>query len=185
MSYSELIQNYINVSYTYPPNLADQCKPCQKVLLPNPCDPCWKNPFLPPPQPSDVCGPQTVGTLFPSATVCPYTTPPPGINSYPCGVPPPVIVKTKKKRKCKCKSKKKCGCKSKNECGCKSKSKGDKLVVGDKDMCGTPVNISTGPAPCRPCAPCDAPPIVCPPQPCNECEKPWIKGWPWITRTWQ
>lgn len=182
MSYKKLIQNYIDESYRYPPNLADQCNGCQSILMPDPCDPCWKNPLLPPPQP---CGA--------SCAPCPMFIGNPRVNQPYMQPMDDNKSKNKSKRKSKCcktkccepkccksKCKIKCKTKCKTKC-CKSKckcKKQKKLKV--QDDCETYIRVSTCPPPSLPicCEPC------CPPQPCNPCEQPWIRGWPWITRTW-
>ena len=87
-----------------------------------------------------------------------------------------VKVQCCRERDCHCRKRRKntCGCRPKHhksrrsECGCRKKK--------EKKCC-----------PEEKCSTCEIKVKVCerePKMPCNECQSPWINGYPWITSTW-
>lgn len=166
MSYSALIQNYINGKYTRPPNWADPCDNCGPfpyLPLPMPCDPCC-------PAPCGPCGPAPCGPCGPAPC-----------GPMPCGQAFEEECSCNKKKSCSCKNKKKCSCKSKKSCSCKrkNKSKSKCINVAYKNPINPCGGCSFNIAPCYEPAPC-----VIPSTPCDPCAQPWAQYWPWVIRSW-
>lgn len=129
MSYSQLIQNYIDASYAYPPNLADPCERCPKII--------FSTPSACPPRPP-VCVP-----------VCQPCQPCPP----PC--PPPCCDKKKKCSK-KC-SKKKCSKKDKNIRIPYNNPCGPPIEIATCPTQCVPTVPVCPPPPPPPCNPCEHP----------------------------
>lgn len=175
MTYRQLITNYVNANYTYPPNLAEPCQRLPSIVY-SPYPPVSISLPLTAPAPpclpqNPVCLPSVTPTCPTLQTVCQSAC----VNE--CCVPscgPPSCPKPCNKKS----SKSKCSCR---KCRRKYKSK-SKVCASYPDPCNpggcVSVSVNTCPAP----PPCPPP---CPPCPqYNPCEQPWIKGWPWITRSW-
>lgn len=164
MTYYQLLQNYLNVSYTYPPNSANQCGPCPQIVqplcCPQPC--CQLGSCSASIQYAPVCYEKKCKKKCKCIDCCEEE-----ICEEPCyqtcvEIDPCCYgsqMRKKKVKKCKKKKVKPCQC-----------------------------------ATCLPPPPCPLPcgPSPCCPQPCgpNPCCDPNgancnpIKGWPWITQTW-
>lgn len=147
MTYRQLIQNYLDASYMYPPNTANQCGPCPQIVQPV-YDPC------------------TFPTYYVACT-----------GAEPCEEEKPCSCKKKKPRddgcieidicyvqqtKCSCKKKSPCSCKKKPACSCKKKPK---CPPPRPNPCCSPCTKPCCPPPCPP--PCN--------DPCNPIKGwPWI-----------
>lgn len=194
MTYQQIMQNYINAAYKYPPNLADPCHINNNVIfatpyrVPNEIMPPY-NPYLtqlqncnpnPCGDPNNTCDPLgtypklgaavPVGPCVPTNPCIPVTTCGPSVPcgpSFPCNGPV-------------CDTGICCPTDGQTHRRKKRRSKNKKCKDNIKINCENDcLNISTcPPVPCVPVIQCQPPP------PSNPCESPWIVGWPWITRSW-
>ena len=156
MSYNQLIQPYKEARYLYPPNSADDCRPCMGKLCMPPISPC---------PPISRPGPLPI----PPLNAEPYCIQPP---CGQCCFAEKCEVECCEKKCCKKKCCKKKCCKKK--C-CKKKCCENECF---KKEC---VNVCCKPLPPAPpiCFP------TCPPpEPGDPCSKPWMKYWPWLMRSW-
>jgi len=201
MSYSSLIQNYINEKYTRPPNWADPCDKCGPFpYLPTPCGPCGVPAPCGPcgvPAPCGPCGvPNACGPCGVPAPCGPCGVPAPcgpcgvpnvGAPCGPCGVPnacgpcgvpnvgapcgPCGAPDSCQQESTSC-SKKKCR---------KTKCKKKCINVSYKNPCDPCNTCAFDIASCYEPAPCIIPP---PPLPYDPCNYPWMRYWPWSIRSW-